>query len=168
MLHLLQSTSLRWLSVLGAGVIFTLGAWSRHYKLAVVVGESMLPTLRPGDVLIVDRQAYRRLQPDRGDVVVARYGTDWVVKRIVGLPGEEVEVKRGGLFIDGVEQPENYSVAPGLMEVAKGRLLEGDYATLGDNRSVPAVLAIHPILLRQEVLGKVIYSFSVRSFATNP
>jgi signal peptidase I len=66
----------------------------RHFLLTIVLGESMLPTIKPGQVLLVDKRAYDSAQPHRGDIVVARYGQDLIVKRVVGLPGEEVEVKR--------------------------------------------------------------------------
>jgi signal peptidase I len=110
--------------------------------------------------MIVDRRAYEQSLPDRDDIVVARYGKDWVVKRIVGLPGEEVEVKKGKLFIDGALLAENHPLQPGSLDVAKGRLLEGDFATLGDNRTIPAILAVHPIVSRSEMLGKVIFARS--------
>jgi signal peptidase I len=146
---------------LGIALILAFTVFCQEFKLAVVVGESMLPTLRSGDVLIVDRRAYDQCDPGRGDIVVARYGEDWVVKRVVGLPGEEVEVRKGALFIDGTPFSEDHAIEKGSLDVAKGRLLAGDFATLGDNRAVPAVLAIHPILSRNEILGKVIFSASL-------
>jgi signal peptidase I len=149
-----------WLLGIGTALIVGLTALCKEFKLAVVVGDSMLPTLKPGDLMIVDRRAYEQSQPERGDIVVARYGKDWVVKRIVGLPGEEVEVKKGELFVDGTRLAENHPLQPGPLDVAKGRLLDGDFATLGDNRAVPTILAIHPIVSRSEMLGKVIFARS--------
>jgi signal peptidase I len=160
----INSKRLYLLLFVGAALIFVFTVISREFKLAVVVGDSMLPTLKSGDVLIVDRRAYDQADPSRGDIVVARYGKDWVVKRVVGLPGEEVEVKKGTLFIDGTPRPEEHAVVEGPLDVTKGRLLDGDFATLGDNRAVPAVLAIHPILSKREILGKVIFSASFRPF----
>jgi signal peptidase I len=142
----------------GVTVIFALSLFHFEFKLTIVMGESMLPTLKPGDVLLVDRRAYVNSQPRRGDVVVARYQKGLVVKRIVGLPGEQVEVKNGALFIDGVLEKENYLLEQGPLNIAKGKLLDGYFATLGDNRAVPTVLAIHPILLQSEIVGKVIFS----------
>jgi signal peptidase I len=152
----------------GAVLILALAIFCKEFKFAVVIGESMLPTLKPGDVMIVDRRAYDQTDPGRGDIIVARYGKDWVVKRVVGLPGEEVEVKKGTLFIDGALRPEEHAIQKGALDVAKGRLLDGDFATLGDNRAVPAVLAIHPILSRNEMLGKVIFSTSLFHFRRSP
>jgi len=153
---------------LGTALIVTFMVFCHEFKLAIVVGESMLPTLKPGDVLIVDRRAYDQTDPGRGDIVVARYGKDWVVKRVVGLPGEEVEVRKGTLFIDDAPRTEEHSIEKGPLDVSKGRLLAGDFATLGDNRAVPAVLAVHPILSRGEMLGKVIFSASFLPAGRSP
>jgi signal peptidase I len=127
-----------------------------HYRFTIISGDSMAPTLKTGEMLVVDERAYNRAEPARGDIVVARYSNGLVVKRIVGLPGEEVEVRRGSLYINGRPVKENYDTAPGDLDVEKGSLFRGDFATLGDNRGVPAVLAIHPIITKAEILGKVV------------
>jgi len=127
-----------------------------RYQFALVSGESMLPTLRPGQLLLVDRSAYRHVSPQLGDIVLAHYGSDLIVKRIVGLPGEELELKHGVLYINGTQEVETHSVMPGLLDVARGKLWTGDYATLGDNRSVPAAVAVHPVLSKSDIVGKVI------------
>jgi signal peptidase I len=129
-----------------------------EFKLTIVTGESMLPTFKTGDVLLVDRRAYVNSQPRRGDLVVARYQRGLVVKRVIGLPGEEVEVKNGALFVEGALEKENHPIERGPLNIAKGKILDGYFATLGDNRAVPTVLAIHPILLKREIVGKVIFS----------
>ena len=142
----------------GVTLILVLLLFHHEFKLTVVAGESMLPTFKSGDVLLVDRRAYVNSQPRRGDVVVARYQKGFVVKRIIGLPGEEVEVKNGELFVDSAVEKENHPIEQGSLNIAKGKILDGYFATLGDNRAVPTVLAIHPILLKPEIVGKVIFS----------
>ena len=134
-----------------------------HYRLAVVDGNSMLPTLRPGELLLVDELAYDQAEPRRGDIVVVRYAGEWVVKRIVGLPGEEVEVRDGRLYVNGGLVKEHHPVAPGDLRVGKGWLLEGDFATLGDNRAVPSALAVHPIVTEAAILGKVVPALGVKA-----
>ena len=70
----------------------------------VVQGDSMLPYLEEGQYILVNRRAYRRANPARGDVVVlrhpARAGRSYI-KRVVGLPGEVVEVSGAQVRIDG-------------------------------------------------------------------
>jgi len=116
----------------------------------------MLPNLGPGDLLLVDTRAYQHAEPCRGDVVVARDADAWIVKRIVGLPGEEVEVRRGALYVNGLPKPEPYPRTEGPLDVGNGKLFAGDFATLGDNRAIPTVLAIHPVISKPDILGKVI------------
>jgi signal peptidase I len=162
----MKSRGSNWLSsryglvIAGLALIAGLLAFDYKFKLVVVAGQSMLPTLRTGDLLVVDRRAYEKKQPVKGDVVVGRYHKSLIVKRIVGLPGEVVEVRKGRVFADGVANMENYPVEPGRLDIAKGKLFEGDFALLGDNRSIPAVLAVHPVLSTSELIGKVVFSTS--------
>jgi len=148
------------LVIAGVALIAVLLVLRAHFQLTIVVGDSMLPTLKPGDVLLLDKRAYQNTEPRRGDIVVARYGAQLIVKRIVGLPGEELEVKMGTLYIDGTPHREDYRTNEGLLEVVKGKLLDGDFAMLGDNRAIPAAWAVHPILSKPDIVGKVIFTFA--------
>lgn len=99
------------LALLGA---LLLAAMARRARLEpmLVHGESMLPTLPPGQRIAVGPA---RGLPRRGDVVVVRRPEREVVKRVVGLPGERVRLVGGRLEIDGRPVPEPYAVAhPGL------------------------------------------------------
>lgn len=160
-----SSTSRNRRAVLAFGVICALLFLSNHYRLTVVIGQSMLPNYNTGDLLLVDRHAYRETQPQRGDVVVARYQNGHVVKRIAGLPGEEVEVRYGQLYINGVPLPEPQAIEPGNVDVGKGHLFDDRYATLGDNRAIPASRAVHPVIPRDQIVGKVIYAIHLRKGA---
>jgi len=131
-------------------------AFASQYKFVIVFGTSMLPTLKPGDVLLVDKRAYKQVEPGRGDVVVARSAAGLVVKRVVGLPGEEVAVKDGQLYINRTLAAEKHPIEPGYLDVGEGKLLPGDFATLGDNRAVAPVSAIHPIVTKADILGKAV------------
>lgn len=130
-----------------------------RFMVTVAIGQSMLPTIKSGELLLVDTQAYRGTQPKRGDIVLARYKGDLIIKRVVGLPGEEVEVKQGTLFLGGTRALEPYGILEGPLAVGKGTLMDNDYATLGDNRDIPAAVAIHPIVARPDIIGKVMLAF---------
>ena len=145
------------LAIAGVTLISALLVFHAHFQLTIVVGDSMLPTLGSGDVLLVDKRAYQNTEPRRGDIVVARYAAKLIVKRIVGVPGEELEVRTVTLYINGAPHQENYRTQEGIFDVAKGTLLDGDFATLGDNRAIPAVLAVHPILSKPDILGRVVF-----------
>lgn len=110
------------------------------FSASVVDGESMLPTLRPADRLLVS-SSYR--VPERGDVVVARVigqdGTpEEVVKRVIAVPGDRVEIKDDLAFVNGRPETQGSIVrAPGLgVNVAEQKLSPGDVYLLGDNRPV--------------------------------
>jgi signal peptidase I len=153
-----QAVRRHWLAIAGIVSIPLLLVCHARFQLTIVAGDSMLPTLRSGDVLLLDRRAYQSTEPQRGDIVVARYSAKLIVKRIVGLPGEELEVREGTLYINGKPHREDYRTKEGLFDVAKGKLFDGDFATLGDNRAIPAALAVHPILSKPDILGRVVLS----------
>jgi signal peptidase I len=102
----------------------------------LVEGDSMRPTLRPGQRLAVgplDRQ------PRRGDLVVVRRDSTLsgleVVKRVVGLPGERVRLVAGRLQVDGVAVAEPYLAGTGGAADLDVRLGEDQYLVLGDHRA---------------------------------
>src|SRR5262249_47316228 len=105
-----------WL-LLGTLALCVLIGLRSRYELALAVGKSMLPTLASGDLLVVDKKAYCSKEPARGDIVLAEYRKELVIKRIIGLPGEEVEVKQGRLYINGVSRQENHEVEPGGLNI---------------------------------------------------
>jgi signal peptidase I len=144
------------LAIVGIVLVVSGLVFRAHYRLAIVSGTSMLPTLKAGDVLLIEKRAYKQFEPERGDIVVAQSSAGLVVKRVVGLPGEEVEVQKGRLYIDGGLITEGHKIEPGWLDVGAGKLLAGDFATLGDNRAIAAALAVHPIVTKADILGKVI------------
>ena len=106
-----------------------------------VRGESMHPSIRAGDWLLVRRDACRRAAPARGDLVIVRdprKTTERYLKRVIGLPREEVSTRDGELLIDGDRLSEPY--LEGLpssvgLETKWWRLGEGQYFVVGDNRA---------------------------------
>lgn len=104
----------------------------------VVDGSSMNPTLENGDNLWVDKLRYKVTDPQRFDVIVFPYrkGSDILfIKRIIGLPGETVEIKDGKIFINGELLVENYGNAPMLDDYSRDVLAHDEYFVLGDNRN---------------------------------
>lgn len=108
--------------------------------------------------MVVDKFAYRHQSPSRGDLVVARYRGELLVKRVMGLPGERIEVRHGLVEIDGVRPVANFEVEPGWLDIAPGILMNDRYAILGDNRSIDASSFIHAVVSSSQIVGKVAWA----------
>ena len=106
-----------------------------------VCGHSMEATLHDGDNLIVDKLSYHFREPKRFEIIVFPYRhkeNTYYIKRIIGLPGETVQVKDGYVYINGEKLDENYGLE--VMEDAgiaaePIELGEDEYFVLGDNRN---------------------------------
>lgn len=127
-----------------------------------VDGRSMETTLSHGDNLIVDKISYRFKEPERYEIIVFPYQykeNTYYIKRIIGLPGETVQVANGKAYINGQELDENYGneemLDPGI---AKEPITLGDdeYFVLGDNRnhSSDSREASVGVLHRKDLLGR--------------
>ena len=105
-------------------------------------GPSMTGTISNGQQVLIDRFSYKLLNPDRFDVVCfypkGNESAQLYIKRVIGLPGETVEIKGGFVYIDGVRLIEdydfNYIDDPGLAETPF-KLSDNEYFVLGDNRN---------------------------------
>jgi signal peptidase I len=99
----------------------------------------MLPTLRAGDRVLVDKRAYRDALPRRGDLVVfhAPRTGDVTLKRAVGLPGDTVAIEDGVLVVNGGRRVEPYADPDAIDSVYFGpvRVPAGAVFVLGDNRA---------------------------------
>ena len=108
----------------------------------VVAGISMAPTFAEGDRAVVEPRRYRSGRPSRFDVVVVRPpGTGREdLKRIVGLPGELVEIRDGELWIDGERIDEPHIAEPMPADwLHAWSPREDEFVVLGDNRSAPGI-----------------------------
>ena len=108
--------------------------------LYVVRGQSMEPSLEPGSLLLVNRVAYASAPPSRGDLVIVGGPGEIsrrTLKRVVGLPGEEVRIHDGLLYVDGDQAVEPYlgglPASLGLVD-RTWSLQSGEYFVMGDNR----------------------------------
>jgi signal peptidase I len=105
-----------------------------------IPSESMVPTLQVGDRVFVNKFIYRFHEPQRGDVMVFKSvegGDEDLIKRVVGLPGDEVEVRDGTLYVNGEPQEESYvnGELPDHSSYGPTTVPEGKVFAMGDNRA---------------------------------
>ena len=132
----------------------------------IVRGESMVPNLQSGDYLIVDELSYRIGDPQRGDIVVLKYPLDITqkfIKRVIGLPGETVQVKNGKIHIlkDGKSLVLDEKKYLPLLESTDGDVtivLEKDmYFVLGDNRQFSYDSRRWGVLPEKDIIGRALF-----------
>lgn len=111
------------------------------FNTTLVMGESMEPTLHQNDRLICYVLPLYFGDPDRGDIVIIDApdgsGKEYV-KRLIGVPGDEIEVKNGRVYVNGVEKEEKYihsQVETESYNEDQWTLKEGEFFVLGDNRN---------------------------------
>lgn len=153
---------LAWLAMIAVVVAATYLVVTFVGQRTQVSGESMETTLSDGDHLIVDKISYRFRDPERYDIVVFPYRLEentYYIKRIIGLPGETVQIVDGEVYIDGKLLGEHYGNEP--MEnagLAADPITLGDdeYFVLGDNRnnSQDSRVSNVGVLHRDELLGR--------------
>ena len=136
-------------------------------------GDSMKPVLNNGDVVLVNRMVYNAVKPGRGDIIAFRPGGNenvhYSIKRIVGLPGETVQIQDGKVYIDGEELTKDIYVSDveyeGIAEQPV-ELGEGEYFVMGDNQAGSDDSRMPDIgtVSREDIYGKVWF---VANFGAN-
>ncbi len=109
----------------------------------IVDGKSMMNTLKHGENLLVEKVSYHFTDPGRFDVIVfyphGRESSDYYIKRVIGLPGETVQIKGEDIYINDEKIEENFGkdpiVDPGIAEKPI-KLGDDEFFVLGDNRTV--------------------------------
>ncbi len=132
----------------------------------IVQGASMDPTFSTGQFLIVDRVSYRFENPQRGDVIVFEYPNNpsiYYIKRIIGLPGETVEVISGKVTIKNTEHPDGFQLKEPYIDSSHistdslfERLGQTEYFVMGDNRAQSADSRLWGPLRKELIIGRPI------------
>jgi signal peptidase I len=119
----------------------------------------MLPTYQSGTLNFVNRLAFVRSRPDRGDVVAIRLAGPHVVyvKRIIALPGERLEIVEGQVYIDGTPLEEPYVRHRRPWDVAEVTLTGAEYYVIGDNRGMRASDHDFGRVDAGRILGRVVF-----------
>lgn len=129
---------------------------------------SMEPTLETNDRLIVDKISYHFTQPNCGDIVVFtpppkvtenEHSNDPFIKRVIGLPGQKVEVKGGQVYVDNIPLQENYIAAQPDYTWGPQIVPANSYLVLGDNRNKSYDGHYWGFVSRDRLIGKATIRF---------
>lgn len=127
-----------------------------------VEGQSMEPNLHNNERLIIEKISYRLREPVRGDIVVIRpqqHGIVPLIKRVVGLPGETVEIKLDQVFINGEALAEDYLVQPTIGGMAAQIVPEAHVLVLGDNRNASNDSRSFGMIPYDDIIGRAWFRY---------
>jgi len=134
-----------------------------------VKGASMEPNFHDREYLIIDEISYRFKTPERGDVIVFRYPLDpqeYFIKRVIGLPGESIQIKDGVAHIFNKDYPDGFTLKEAYLPAdtntysvsdAKVDLGADEYFVLGDNRNASKDSRVFGPLNKSFVTGRVYF-----------
>ena len=134
------------------------------YQPVKVEGTSMNPLLSDQERIFINKFIYRFEPIERGDVVVFWYPLDRsksFIKRVVGLPGETVEIRAGNVFVNGRELPDQY-VPSGYLDGSNypaRRIPPGEYFVMGDHRDSSNDSRVFGSVPRPYIYGKAVFAY---------
>ena len=132
-----------------------------------IPSSSMEPTLQVNDRLIIEKVSYHFQEPKRGDVVVfnptkalqERDFRDAFIKRVIGLPGETIEVKMGKVYVNGQAIKEKYISEDPNYDYGPITVPEKEYLVLGDNRNNSYDSHYWGHVPKEKIIGKAFVRF---------
>lgn len=132
-----------------------------------IPSSSMEPTLQINDRLIIEKVSYHFHPPDRGDIVVfnptaaleERNFKDAFIKRVIGLPGDTVQVSRGTVYINGQPLKEDYIAQAPSYDYGPVTVPPNQYLVLGDNRNNSYDSHFWGFVPREKLIGRAFVRF---------
>ncbi|MBE9168422.1 signal peptidase I [Pleurocapsales cyanobacterium LEGE 06147] len=155
------------IKTVGISLVLALGIRTFVAEARYIPSGSMLPTLEINDRLIIDKIGYDFGSPQRGDIVVfnptetlkeQNFNTAFI-KRVIGLPGEKVEVKQSKVYVNDVPLAENYLNAAPNYQWGPVIVPPDSYLVLGDNRNNSYDSHHWGFVPRNDVIGRAIFRF---------
>ena len=120
-----------------------------------IEGQSMEPNLHDGEYVLIDKLSYALHLPERGDVIVfIRPNERDFIKRIIGVPGDTVEIRAGQVMVNGKVLDEPYLNQPTRTDMPARLVEEGRYFVLGDNRNNSSDSRSFGSIATQDIVGR--------------
>lgn len=157
----------------GLSLLLAFGIRSFIAEARYIPSESMLPTLEINDRLIVEKVSYHFKNPQRGDIIVFRPPNEAIIcspnqplpikdayiKRVIGLPGEKVEIEDGQVRVNGKVLPEDYIKDAPNYPLPTIAVPENSYLVLGDNRNQSCDSHVWGFVPKENIIGKAVVRF---------
>jgi signal peptidase I len=127
-----------------------------------IEGYSMEPNFHDGQFLIVNKLVYLLHPPERGDVIVFIPPTNTsrdFIKRVIGLPGDRIEITNGRVYVNGALLDEPYPLNPGTYSAGPVTVPPGEYFVLGDNRNNSSDSHSWGSVPAKDIIGKAWVSY---------
>nr|WP_294490991.1 signal peptidase I [uncultured Mediterraneibacter sp.] len=157
---------IQWVIAIAAGILGALFISQVLIVNAEIPSGSMENTIMTGDRILGNRLAYLASDPERFDIIIFRYPDDesqLFIKRVIGLPGETVEIHDGNIYINGSEEPLDDVETKEPMTGSFGpyTVPENCYFVMGDNRnnSKDSRYWEHTFVTKDEILGKAFFKY---------
>lgn len=133
--------------------------------LQQVVGPSMSPTLTENDIVVINKLSYKLHKINTGDVVIASVSDKYMIKRVIGLPGDELKMVNGRIYLNGelfddyvdINIEESGNLENGI------KVGDNEYFIIGDNRNDSEDSRFYGTISKKNIVGKVafrLYPFS--------
>jgi signal peptidase I len=154
--------------IIGITLLIGFGIRMTAEQCYLIPSASMKPTLQIDDRLFVDKISYHISNPRRGDIIVftppetviqEEQSRDAYVKRVVGLPGEKVEVKNGIVYVNDQPLTEHYIAEPPEYILEPAIVPPNSYLVLGDNRNRSYDSHAWGFISRDRIIGKAVVRF---------
>ncbi len=158
------------IQTIGLSIVLAFGVRQFVAEARVVPTGSMEPTIQINDRLVIEKISYLFQQPQRGDIIVFQapekalvisgsMTNDAYLKRVIGLPGETVEVSGGQVFVNGEAIAEGYIKAPPSYTWGPDVVPDNEYLVLGDNRNGSLDSHVWGSLPESSIIGKAAVRF---------
>lgn len=151
----------------GTAIILAIGIRTFVAEARYIPSSSMEPTLQINDRLIIEKVSYHLKEPQRGDIVVfnptetlqQRNFKEAFIKRIIGLPGDTVQVSNGIVYVNGGKLSEDYIAQKPNYDYGPVKVPDNQYLVLGDNRNNSYDSHYWGFVPKEKLIGRALFRF---------